>query len=89
MPFGQQLNYQSEDDEIHNADLTDFRPPGVDPNSKIASDKPWMPCGHKLNARNLVVCIDGTSFQFETSVSVRLANIRPRTRRYQRSEHKR
>ncbi|KIK04380.1 hypothetical protein K443DRAFT_4683 [Laccaria amethystina LaAM-08-1] len=62
--FGQQLNYKSVDDETRNADLTDLRPSGVDPTSKTASDKPCMPCGHKLNGRNLIVCIDGASNQF-------------------------
>jgi uncharacterized protein (DUF2235 family) len=27
-----------------------------------------MPCGHKLNGRNLVVCIDGTANQFGNKV---------------------
>ncbi|KIJ90119.1 hypothetical protein K443DRAFT_117068, partial [Laccaria amethystina LaAM-08-1] len=39
-------------------------PPGVDPNSKMASDKLSMPCGHKLDARNLTVCIDGSLSRF-------------------------
>ncbi|EDR01989.1 uncharacterized protein LACBIDRAFT_310143 [Laccaria bicolor S238N-H82] len=47
-----------------NAGLTDHLPPGVDLDSKTTPDKPRMPCGHKLIARNLIVCIDGTSNQF-------------------------
>ncbi|KIK05052.1 hypothetical protein K443DRAFT_4064 [Laccaria amethystina LaAM-08-1] len=52
------------DDETHKADLTDLQPSGADLNLKTASDEPRMPCGHKLNARNLIVCIDRTSNQF-------------------------
>ncbi|KIJ94689.1 hypothetical protein K443DRAFT_351189 [Laccaria amethystina LaAM-08-1] len=53
-------------DNTHNADFAarDLRLPGVDLNYKTASDKTCMPCGHKLNARNLIVCIDGASNQF-------------------------
>ena len=75
MSFGQQLNYQSVDDENRNADFTDQRPPGVEQGSKTESDKLCMPCGHKLNARNLIVCIDGTSNQFGDKVSVRFVHI--------------
>ena len=89
LTFGQQLNYQSVDDENRNANFTDHRPPGVDLNSKTAPDELCMPCNHKLNARNLIVCIDGTSNQFGKKVSVRLANICLESRRFQRSEHKR
>ena len=90
IPFGQQLNYQSGDDDARNTDFNDLRLPGVDLNYKTAaSDKTCMPCGHKFNARNLIVCIDGTSHQFGEKVSVGLANIRSGSRHFQRSEHKR
>ena len=71
------------------AGLTDHLPPGVNLNSNTPPDEPCMPCGHKSNARNLIVCIDGTSNQFGEKVSVRLANICPGSRCFQRSEHKR
>ena len=28
-----------------------------------------MPCGHQMNGRNLIVCIDGTANQFGTKVA--------------------
>ena len=34
-------------------------------NAKLDSE---MPCGHKMNGRNLVVCIDGTANQFGNMV---------------------
>ena len=49
---------------------TDFTEPDVDTNSKTGSDERCMPCGHNLNARNLVVCIDGSSNKFGDKVSV-------------------
>ncbi|KIJ94466.1 hypothetical protein K443DRAFT_12099 [Laccaria amethystina LaAM-08-1] len=71
VPAMDNTNYQNSehttknpDDKSLNAGLTDHLPPGADSNSKTASDKPRMPCDHKLNGRNLIVCIDGTSNQF-------------------------
>ena len=67
----------------------DHLPPGANLNSNTPPDEPCMPCGHNSNARNLIVCIDGTSNQFGEKVSVRLAKICPGSRCFQRSEHKR
>jgi uncharacterized protein (DUF2235 family) len=39
-----------------------YRPPRSDADPRFTPYE--MPCGHKMNSRNLVVCIDGTSNQF-------------------------
>jgi hypothetical protein len=49
----------------------DERPPPTNPETQLVPDEPEMPCGHKINSRNLIVCIDGTSNQFGDKVCVR------------------
>ena len=55
------------DDETRDADLRDHLSPGIDPYFK--SESSYVPCGHDLNARNLIVCIDGMLNQFGEKVS--------------------
>ena len=55
------------DDETRDADLRDHLSPGIDPYFKTASS--YKLCVHDVNARNLIVCIDGMSNQFGEKVS--------------------
>ena len=85
------MDDETRDADLRDAGLRDHLSPGVDPYFETAS--PYKSCCHDLNARNLIVCIDGMSNQFGEKVSkglevkgtaiLLMANIRPGSRRFQ------
>ena len=64
--FTMEKREQSENSRPHENRPTDGQC-GV---PKHAPDTPPMPCGHRRDGRNLIVCIDGTSHQFGMKVCI-------------------